>query len=76
MFILNVDHISFFRWTWWGEKYFVQEHKASKSSFLTGKYFAYYLLGSKKGWKSADMPEGAEESRIKVEYKALNFLDM
>jgi len=41
-----------------------------------GKYFAYYLLGSKKGWKSAGMPEGAEERKIKVEYKALNFVDV
>jgi len=32
-----------------GKKHFIQEHKASKSSSSMGKYFAYYLLGSKKG---------------------------
>lgn len=56
-----------------GEKH-VQQQRASKFSFLTGKYFAYYLIGSKRGWESADMPEGTEESRVKVEGKALNFL--
>lgn len=57
-----------------GEQHVLQEQKASKSSFLTGKYFAYYLIGSKKDWESADVPEGVEESRVKVEDKELNFL--
>lgn len=59
-----------------GDKHVVQKQKSGKSSFLTGKYFAYYLRGSKKDWESAHMPEEAEESRVKVEDKALNFLDI
>lgn len=65
--LVNIDCVSFFRQTWWGENYVVQEHKAS-ISFLTSKYFTCGLFYYLKGSKSADKPEGAESSII-VEYK-------